>query len=439
MVSLRVAAPLFAVASATLPNQEKLQHMLQTIMHETSIKYNCSVSIAVRDADSSLRAAAGTVDFSRRKQASTSDSYAWGSGTKPLTGSSILKLASQGKFKLDDLAAPLIDRFLKKLGALYPEYKFSSMADIWGSRVNNVTVMSLLNMQAGVPDFDTANCFRGGPCTDPLRADLYETPQHSYSPMELMNFSWVRGQWDEKPFYSSTNFMLLGMILAEYTGASDWTDFDQAAFLPAHMRKEFQFCVTGAPTDYTPVHGYDRTTYNINGTNDQDVSAVNGVFAGWTASDVVATPAAMADLTWSVYGPQPSVAPMEFAKLMHNDGSDKHHFYGVATFNMNSKTGQTDNDYGIAYGHLGATYGFNSLIMFAPAMNLSLALATNLETDQQTHTGEAACFAYNAIVGEILGQNLTCTVPTATEDLGWGRSCSCTPIVPPSATSVALV
>jgi len=235
--------------------------------------------------------------------------------------------------------------------------------------------------------------------------------------------------------YSSTNFMLLGMILAEHSEAHDWDDFDQSSFLPEHLMGELHFSRKGAIKDFSPVHGYDRTTYNVNGTNDQDVTQVHGVFAGWTASDVVATPQAMADLTWAVYGPEPTVAPIELATLMHNDGTGQHH-YGVATFNMNSKTGQKNNSYGLAYGHLGATYGFNSLMMFAPALNLSLAVATNLETDRQTHTGESACFAYNAVAGEILGQEITCTMPTEHENVGWGKSCSCTPIEPRSSVVI---
>jgi D-alanyl-D-alanine carboxypeptidase len=439
MVSVRNSVALFSLAGATLPNPEKLQATLQEIAQAKSDKYNCTISIAVRDADSSLQVAAGIADVSTGKRAKTTDSYPWGSGTKPLTGASILKLASEGKFKLDDKAAPLVDPYLKKLAAIYPEYGFASMADLWGENATNVTVMSLLNMQAGIPDFDTANCHHGGACVDPLRAALYKNPSHDYTPMELMNFSWVRGKWDYRPFYSSTNFMILGMILAEQTGAKDWTTLDQAAFLPAEMRDEFRWALKGAPIDYSPVHGRDRTTFNINGTNDIDTTAVHGCFAGWTASDVEATPKAMADLTWAVYGPEPSIAPMEYAKLMHNDGSGKHH-YGVATFNMNSKTGQVNSSYGISYGHLGATYGFNSLVMFLPALNVSLAVATNMETDRQTHTGEAACFAYNAIAGEILGQNITCTAPAPEElSASWGKTCNCTQIVPPSEPRSVLV
>lgn len=413
---------------ASLPNPEKLKLKLQEIAQEQADYYNCSFSIAVRDADSAMQAAAGFADFTQNRKITTSDGFAWGSGTKPLTGASILKLVGEGKFGLDDVAYPLVDPFLAKMAKAHPEQNFSSMYDLWGDHVKNVTVMSLLDMKAGVPDFDTANCRKGGICADPLRAALYANPSKAYSPTELMNFDWVRGKWEAHPFYSSTNFMVLGMILANDAGVDNWNDFDQAGFLPADLKDKLQFAKRGAPTDYTPVHGYDRTTYNTpNGTTvNIDVSAVDGCFAGWTASDVVASPAAMADLTWAVYGPDPSIAPPELAKLMHNDGTSGHG-YGVATFNMNSKTGQSSSSaYGIAYGHLGATYGYNSLIMYAPALNIALSVGTNLETDTQSHTGETACFAYSAIASAFLDQNITCTRPSV--DGSWGKQCECTPI-----------
>ena len=39
------------------------------------------------------------------------------------------------------------------------------------------------------------------------------------------------------------------------------------------------------------------------------MTAVDGVFAGWTASDLVGTPAAVAALAWAIYGPEPTVLP----------------------------------------------------------------------------------------------------------------------------------
>ena len=47
------------------------------------------------------------------------------------------------------------------------------------------------------------------------------------------------------------------------------------------------------------VPGYDRTGYNVpkGQHNNQDVAGVTGVFAGWTASDLVGTATDVAALT----------------------------------------------------------------------------------------------------------------------------------------------
>ena len=66
--------------------------------------------------------------------------------------------------------------------------------------------------------------------------------------------------------YSSTNFMLLGMVLAA-TYDVPWDQLDQAAFRPsaaisAGLLNHSVWALKGAPADYTALDGYDRTSYN---------------------------------------------------------------------------------------------------------------------------------------------------------------------------------
>lgn len=250
--------------------------------------------------------------------------------------------------------------------------------------------------------------------------------------MELMQMPWVAHSYapcvDEAPHwhkcYSSTNFMILGLILAEYSGQIKWKNFDQSSFLPASLRTKFQFAVSGAPKDWTVVHGYDRTSYNMpsNITNDQDVAGVDGVFAGWTAADIVGSASAVAELTWAIYGPEPTVLPKAYSELMASTAMARD--YGLATFNLARDTGQS-GEYGIAYGHLGATYGFQSQLVYFPALKFALTIATNIETNHQTQPKEALCFAYNAVAGHMLKKNITCTFSGSSY---YGSGCNCTPI-----------
>lgn len=289
-------------------------------------------------------------------------------------------------------------------------------------------------MTSGIPDFDTAKG-HGMEMQDLLRKYLYDHAGTSYTPTELMKLPWVAHHYqpciDEPPHwhkcYSSTNFMILGLILAEYSGESTWKSFDQSSFLPDSLKGKFQFAVRGAPKDYTAVHGYDRTSYNMpqGKLNDQDIAAVDGVFAGWTASDLVGTASDVAELTWAIYGPAPTILPKAYADLMATSAIARD--YGLATFNLTRDTGHA-SEYGIAYGHLGATYGFQSQLVFFPTLKFVLAVTTNIETNSQTQPKEVLCFAYNAIAGLMLRQSITCTFSPSSY---YSSGCNCTPIKRP--------
>jgi CubicO group peptidase (beta-lactamase class C family) len=363
------------------------------------------------------------------RSVTSADRFAWGSGTKPLTGASILRLVEQGHFSLDDPMAPLVDPVLQRMAAKDPAQSFNSVSDLWGERARNITVRQLATMQSPIPDFDTAT--PGG--DDSLRAQLYATPDKDYSPTELMALPWV-GELSDKPVgYSSTNFMLLGLILAAQAGRDTWSDFDQGSVLPEALRSQVSFADLGAPEDFTTVHGHDRTSYNMpdNETNDQDVFAVDGVFAGWTASNLVASPSAVAELYWDIYGPEPSVAKSSSGFMANpaTGGSGHGGFYGFATFQLSSHTGLNENStYGQAWGHLGATYGYQSVAMWLPGLQLTMAVATNIETDSQAQPADVVCFAYNALATRMLGRESQCTFA----DRGYySAGCTCTPLSEP--------
>jgi len=170
------------------------------------------------------------------------------------------------------------------------------------------------------------------------------------------------------------------------------------------------------------VHGYDRTKYNmLNGTlSNHDNFGVAGVFSGWSASDVVATTAAVAELTWDVHAAH-KVAPKEYADMMiPKEGR----IYGMAAHNVGSYVGQT-GEYGVAYGHLGATYGYQSVTAYFPKLDFVLTVASNIETDSQTQPGLALCFAYNEIASMMLGEEIVCT---RSQGDYFGSACTCTPI-----------
>jgi len=314
------------------------------------------------------------------------------------------------------------------------------MADLWGpENVSGTTIRQLLSMTSGIPDFDTATpCMPPGRAgcvpTDPLRKTLYSDPAHNWSPTRLMGVPWVAEHWKGRckrlvpmmrPFcYSSTNFVLLGMVLAAREKDATWETLDQAAPLPAYLKEQLVFATTGSPRNYTPVHGYDHTTYDMppGVLNSHDNWEVSGVFSGWTASDIVATAAAVADLTWEVYGPDHNILPEEVVNLMI---PAKNAIYGLATFNLDRNTGQTGAKYGHAYGHLGATYGYQSATAYFPGLQAAITVGTNIERDFQEQPAQAMCLAYSALAGLSTNRTVSCTFDSGSYFSG---GCKCTPL-----------
>jgi len=103
-----------------------------------------------------------------------------------------------------------------------------------------------------------------------------------------------------------------------------------------------------------------------------------------------------------------------------NPGID---FYGLATHNLTRDTGRTDK-YGAVYGHLGATYGYQGLVGWAPELGLTLAVATNIETDAQQQPAMAFCLGYNEAITALTGKKTSCTFKVSSY---YGGGCQCVP------------
>jgi hypothetical protein len=285
---------------------------LQEIADAESKKYDCAFSIAIRAHD-------GTeVAVGSGGATSTSD-YAWGSCTKMVTGVSAIRLANEGVFSLDDPIAPILDPYWQRQGG---EAAGLSMAKIFGPKAKDVTIRHLATMMAGLPDFDTAkpNETDFSKSTDPFRATVYKNPTIDYSPYDLLKMPWVStGKLDFAPGtdkeYSSTNFLVLGLVIAAVAGPDGqgvaWDKFDQYAFRPKSLVNQLLnntvFARRGSPDHFVTLSAYDRTSYNGHSASSRpglEVNKVHGVFAGWTASDIVAPVQDIADLAFDIYGDQ---------------------------------------------------------------------------------------------------------------------------------------
>ena len=313
---------------------------------------------------------------------------------------------------LQQPVAPLIDPLLQAMG-------LASMISLWGAAAANITVSDLATMRSGIPDFDTANPSGSAP-TDKLRAKVYARPNIEHPPVSLLNLSWVatgslKFPPGERSAYSSTNFVLLGLLLDSLQDSATWDSYNQSSVFQRHAAAPYEnvkFAVHGSPASHHAVPGYDRTSYNGGNASARPgipVAAVAGVFSGWTASDLIASVADIARLGYDLFGTNSSTPLLSVASVTTMIPTTG--WYGFATFNLtiHGLTGHA-SAYGRSYGHLGATYGYDSILAYFPALDLSIAVASSLETDSQAQPSDVICSVYNTILAHVLNVSApTCT------------------------------
>jgi len=432
-LSFLCVAALLHVSAAD--DMQTLMKDLQAIVEERASKYNCSFSIAVKSPTLGDTVKVASHDIT------TESRFAWGSITKMWTGASIMQLVAAGKLKLDEPFAPYVDAqfaAMKKIN--FPGMTFTKASDLWGPKVNEVTIRNLLHMQSGVPDFDTATPSRTGKPSDSFRATVYANPSKDFLEPMLMSVPWVATHnLTSTPgsgfHYSSTNFGLLGLILAHHAGIADYRTFNQTSFLPDELAASaagIKWARTGSPRDNGVVDGFDRTDYNgqdPNKTGGVNVIDVHGVFSGWSASDFTGAPSVVAELGHALWGNGSTIVPKKYRDMMVPSASNNHgkeEFYGFASQNVGLMgiTGG-EGDFATAYGHLGATYGYDSIFGYNPRLDLGVSIASSIETMDQTQPADAYCGVFNRVKNFMLKEPVEiCTYQTSGY---YGGQCVCKP------------
>lgn len=164
----------------------------------------------------------GDAATGKDKTAATADDHSFiGSITKTATAAAVLQQVDAGTLSLDDTVAEADPELAEK---------FPMVADI--------TIERLLNMSSGVPDY--ANQDKTG-----VLPIILADPQHDFSPDELIQEGLDAAPMQPigTPGYSTTNYIILGELLAKATGKSpeaavtavfDELELDQSA-LPDPM------------------------------------------------------------------------------------------------------------------------------------------------------------------------------------------------------------
>jgi len=317
------------------------------------------------------------------------DAFAMGSTAKMYTAAAVLRLVDQGKFNLDDKALPLFD-------ALWTRLNGTSIVNGLGPLIKEVTVRQLLGMSSGIPDFDN----------HASRQYQFDHPHEDLGPVTEMNFLFPSANFSCKPGtcaqYSSSNYELLGLLLAQQAGKHSWDEYTQAEDLPSFPEMtSTTFAVHGLCSKYTNVHAYsnERTP----AVDVYDVSCTNG----WTCGNLISNAADAAFFVRALFGKGERIlkesTQKEMLKTRPLSGWAAGLPYGLGVMDISVGLGMEPGE---LVGHGGETYGFNAYTFYSRKWDFGLSVVVNNEDTNITSTALAE--AYGAIVKQL---NTTGTPP----------------------------
>lgn len=391
---LAVALIFIVFPTATWCSDVALQNVLDTASY-LSGRAGISLGLATPAGTTSL--AAGHKNRELLVDLQPDDRVGLGSGTKMFTAAAALHAVDTGRVGLDDLALPHVDPLVRRVAN-------KSLIQYLGPRMHNVTVRHLLHMTSGISDFDSATTRYSqlkhpslDPDIDDYLGEFLEAAQTERKHNHEDVFSCDPGACGE---YSSTNYFILGLMLAQLSGAKHWMEYDQSAFLPAGVRQKMPqtiFPLRGACSKFTHVHGYSRalgfeeTPLRRGFMLDNNAMPCN---SGFTVANALSTGKEVAIYLKALLGNNEILQPRTIAEMTKlrwletglGTTVSVGKFYGMgirdvsATLNMNPVTLLVNPEIfvsGLLLGHDGWSNGWNSFSAYAPRHDFAFSFLTN--------------------------------------------------------------
>jgi len=369
-----------------------LRTVLLEVAQKVQSKYDMSIALAFKSSEKSIAVAAGFTDEGLglgipKHEGQPNDRYVWGSTTKMFTGPAVLQLVEQGIVALSDPVSKHVDPLLMHLNG-------TKLSDHFGLVIETIQVRHLLHMTSGLSDYDG----------EAYAKDQFRNRSRDFTPIEIISRyvdSKLRFNPGTRQSYCSTNYILLGLVLANHLGRSEsgdwsWKNYDQMSVVPEKLRPFLQssvFVNTGTCEQHTPVHGF-MEGYSTAALMKQDVWNVSCA-GGYTAGNYLGSVGDVAEYTYALYSRGGGIVSHESQQLMTNFTAPHNNFkfYGMGTFSLDWSVGDA-----VAYGHVGDTYGYQSQTTYFPEHDFVLTVATNVETDSQAQPADATCVAYHDVI-----------------------------------------
>lgn len=304
---------------------------LQAILDDYVGEDEPGVVLLVSSPAGTWTAAAGLADLERGTPVRSSDQFRIASASKMLVSVVAQQLAEEGKIRLDD---PII--------AYLPDEIIDNIEN-----ADSATIRQLLNMTSGIFDYTQSDAFNDAVVDDPGHTwTALETVRYAYD--EAADFSPGAGY-----AYSNTNYNLLQLVIENVTGSTLAEQLDARIFQPLGMKNSFLETQLGAKL----VRGYE---------GGDDVTLVNdGVGLG--DGGIVTTAGDLALFMRGLFGGK-LLKSLDAMTDWVDDGEGAGYGLGL---------GYLETEFGDAYGHAGASSGFQSNVVYLPEGDVVVVVLTN--------------------------------------------------------------
>jgi D-alanyl-D-alanine carboxypeptidase len=313
--------------------------------------------------------AAGVADTGSGRALRPTDRFRAGSNTKSFVATVALQLVGEGKLSLSDT----VERWLP---GILP----------YGDQVN---LRQLLNMTGGVPDYQRL--------LEPKVLQGGDNATRSYSPRELVAMV-ADKQPDFAPEtswnYSSTNYILAGLIIERATGHRLGEELEQRIFKPLQLRH------TSFPIDTTAIEGRHAHGYGLVGGKLRDLTVFNSS-AAWATGGLVSTVSDMARYWRALLGGK-LLAPAQLAAMKTTVpvGKGVPVSYGLGIM----KFSQFVKECGVLWGNGGDLPGFSSEFYNTEDGTIQAGVIVNVNPIPEAVAGEPLGATKTNLVASALGR-----------------------------------
>lgn len=275
-------------------------------------------------------ACTGVTDSLGTGNISTNSIFRVGSVTKMFTATIILQLWEEGLIAL----GTSFNEYLQLDEETYPKI----------TAFSNVSIRNLLSHRSGIPRISSTTFFEDYDYTDPI------------TQLERMKFLFTECDPEFEPgtqyAYRNSNFNILGLVIECVTGKSYDAVLQERIYIPLGLENTHLLDYDVSSDDPRIAHGY---TMSFDGTHYHGSQA-------WAAGGLVSTVEDLSLFMHALVNGELFDQPSTFDLMVWLE-EDAH--YGLGMF-------VTQTQEGIAYGHGGGIFGYNTRLEYFPVFETTV-------------------------------------------------------------------